>query len=407
MIVRFSCRGHSNIRATHHKTLEVTRDPEITPRATCVVGVAADFDPLAVARLRGRVRMRMRLRQGSHRAEIVGTVSPFVGVRPSLVFRLSDQIFGNTFASGASRAASHLDRGLAAVLQDSESVLEVVIEEVGEPSIAGALSLLVLPHPRRAALAPEPAERLRAVDALAAPDPNDLVELIAELQGPAEGLPFAERKRGALLERLKTGKRLAVVVPDTDDAGLRPFVRQAVQAGIPVSPLGGVAPSLTTLWVAAFEGTDWAVEEQPQRRPQRFRRRLQGMGRSPTPCVFRRVEISAEAVCAAVLETLGDRSICLAQGWGSRDERYLRGSAGAMDAGDLARFRAADPLIVAVDGDRSDEGDVPATLLRALLEGGASVRSLSRALEAETGWPRRRAYEWVQRLADESVAGED
>ncbi len=34
-------RGHPNILATHRNTIEVTRDPEISKRADCIVGVSA------------------------------------------------------------------------------------------------------------------------------------------------------------------------------------------------------------------------------------------------------------------------------------------------------------------------------------------------------------------------------
>jgi len=55
--VSFVCRGHPNIAATHGKTLELTRDVEISRRATCVLGVASDHDDRALLALRGRVEV--------------------------------------------------------------------------------------------------------------------------------------------------------------------------------------------------------------------------------------------------------------------------------------------------------------------------------------------------------------
>ena len=44
-------RGHENIRASHHSTLEITTDSEVSPRGDCIVGV--DASPLdAFRRLR-------------------------------------------------------------------------------------------------------------------------------------------------------------------------------------------------------------------------------------------------------------------------------------------------------------------------------------------------------------------
>ncbi|MEM4717148.1 MAG: DUF371 domain-containing protein [Desulfurococcaceae archaeon] len=35
-------RGHPNIKATHSTTLEITKDPDLTPRGDCIIGVNAD-----------------------------------------------------------------------------------------------------------------------------------------------------------------------------------------------------------------------------------------------------------------------------------------------------------------------------------------------------------------------------
>ncbi|MCD6301577.1 MAG: DUF371 domain-containing protein, partial [Staphylothermus sp.] len=43
-------RGHPNIRATHKTTLEITKEPHVTPRGDCIIAVNAtkatkDLDP--------------------------------------------------------------------------------------------------------------------------------------------------------------------------------------------------------------------------------------------------------------------------------------------------------------------------------------------------------------------------
>ncbi|MCB1032493.1 MAG: DUF371 domain-containing protein, partial [Acidobacteria bacterium] len=77
-ILRFRARGHANLRATHHKTLEITRDPEISLRGTCIVGVAATFDPRSVARLRGP--LRLTLEAGGREASLRAVATPFMAV---------------------------------------------------------------------------------------------------------------------------------------------------------------------------------------------------------------------------------------------------------------------------------------------------------------------------------------
>ena len=43
--MRFVGHGHERIRATHTKTLELSLDPDITERATCVIAVNARPEP--------------------------------------------------------------------------------------------------------------------------------------------------------------------------------------------------------------------------------------------------------------------------------------------------------------------------------------------------------------------------
>src|SRR5947209_6342314 len=51
--VSFLAHGHPRITGNHTKTVELTRDPEVTGRATCVVGVRSEHDDRELARLRG------------------------------------------------------------------------------------------------------------------------------------------------------------------------------------------------------------------------------------------------------------------------------------------------------------------------------------------------------------------
>ncbi len=41
--MKFTAWGHPNIRATHEKTFEFTKDEHLTPAGDCIIGVNADF----------------------------------------------------------------------------------------------------------------------------------------------------------------------------------------------------------------------------------------------------------------------------------------------------------------------------------------------------------------------------
>ncbi len=43
LIYKFSCYGHPNIKATHVKTLEITKDDGLSERGDCIIGIKADW----------------------------------------------------------------------------------------------------------------------------------------------------------------------------------------------------------------------------------------------------------------------------------------------------------------------------------------------------------------------------
>ena len=57
----FFCYGHENIRATHRKTIEFTREAELSRRGTCIIGVNADFDLQSLKKLSDRVRVVLEI----------------------------------------------------------------------------------------------------------------------------------------------------------------------------------------------------------------------------------------------------------------------------------------------------------------------------------------------------------
>src|SRR5262245_10924088 len=113
-LVSFVCRGHPNVTATHDKTLELTRDTEISRRATCVIGVASEHDDGAVRALRGPVEVTLEC-DGAREA-FTATMSPFFLGDSSLVFRRGEGLRGRTIGLDASRTAATLDRTLVAKL---------------------------------------------------------------------------------------------------------------------------------------------------------------------------------------------------------------------------------------------------------------------------------------------------
>ena len=129
MSVSFRCRGHSAIAGTHGKTLELTRDHQVTRRATCVLGVDSNHDDGELLALRGAVEVTLDCGQLSDRFE--ATVTPFFLGDDSLVFRRGPALRGRTFAYNSTKTAADVDRELVGALTNPDAILHVTVRELG------------------------------------------------------------------------------------------------------------------------------------------------------------------------------------------------------------------------------------------------------------------------------------
>ena len=124
--------GHPAIRATHDKTLELTADPVITARATCVAGVSATWNREALAQLRGPVDYLVEAGdwQGGGRA----VINPDHAVVFGFVIRRSRHTDDDTLAVASTGAAADLPRPLVAALAGPGQPVVVTITELRPPA---------------------------------------------------------------------------------------------------------------------------------------------------------------------------------------------------------------------------------------------------------------------------------
>ena len=130
-----AANGHPNILGTHSSTIEITRAPDISRRANCVIGVRAT---MGLADLSSAFKKLAK----SSTTEIVitfecggkiDTVHAWGG--PGLTFsherdmviRTSDFMCPRTLAIRADKAASDLNRELIQQLQTKEAKLHIKI----------------------------------------------------------------------------------------------------------------------------------------------------------------------------------------------------------------------------------------------------------------------------------------
>ena len=122
-------RGHPAIRATHAKTFELTAEPAITPRATCVLAVGTVLDP-NLAPLRGRVRLTLAT-PGLPALTGEATLNPDRALTDRAVIRRSRTLDADTLAVDSTLTAEDLPEEFATALTDPGREVTLTVEELG------------------------------------------------------------------------------------------------------------------------------------------------------------------------------------------------------------------------------------------------------------------------------------
>jgi hypothetical protein len=230
--VVISARGHPALQTTHAKTLEITRDTSVTPRATCVVGVAAEFDAEGLSQLRGQVELIIRA--GGFEARGDAVIYPDHRVQERIVIRRSEFGDDDTLATRSTLTANDMGSDLAAALANPETAVTLVVQErqfppplllVRSPDAPGARSRLDLLW-RQADKAVSLGARSRTD---LSPANSDAATVAVGVTCPIEELP-AEAVDW-LLAAVANGARVAVLGPRGTVA------ETLLGAGLPPSPV--------------------------------------------------------------------------------------------------------------------------------------------------------------------------
>ena len=411
--VSFVCRGHPNVAATHNKTIELTRDADISRRATCVLGVASDHDDRALLALRGRVEVTVEC--DGERDQFAATMSPFFLGDDSLVFRRGAGLRADTFAFDATKTAATVDRALVERLGSSERRLAVTIRAVaGEPA-PGALFVVALPIGNDGDIGRRAVNVLENVDLVLAEDTRKLHALARRIGiDPARATSYhdhneAQRVDG-IIERLRLGGRVALVsdagTPLCSDPGYV-VVSRAVEEGIAVCPVPGPSAMLAVLTASGLPVDRFVFGGFLPRRSsarQQALRELTALG-CAVVCYESATRL-AETV-ADIAAVRADWRVCIGREVTKIFEEFRRGTATEL-AGELAgeQTRGECTIVIAppVANDADPAADSGATahdvdaLLRSLLDQGVPASTVAQALKTMPGVGRNEAYERVLAL---------
>jgi uncharacterized protein len=131
----FTARGHPNIRATHEKTVEVTKENHLTTRGDCIAAVKAE---------KGLVDLGIEMRNAARRPDSVISLTIRVGQKvftttgrgdseltwehpTDMVARVSGYTCPRTLMVHADKAIIHMARSLVQQLKDSKAIVEVTV----------------------------------------------------------------------------------------------------------------------------------------------------------------------------------------------------------------------------------------------------------------------------------------
>jgi hypothetical protein len=127
--------GHPNVQATHHSTVEFTRDRELSKNGDCILVVAADKGltdlsaEFKVALQNSNAKLTIKIQVADHSEEIRAQGSPKLSLSnpPEMVVRKSSFASERTLGVYADKAAKDLNRELVEKLKDPKQQATLIL----------------------------------------------------------------------------------------------------------------------------------------------------------------------------------------------------------------------------------------------------------------------------------------
>ena len=345
--------GHPNVKASHSKTLEFVSEADLTPRGTCVLGVALQGDLDALARLRGAATISLDCQGVTE--QLRATLNPaWLPGEPLILRRRQQPLARRTFGFAADKGAADLDRAFVAALADPGARLDIGIRPLDAELPSGALFLAQ----------PEGREDTR----------------LAALRSLTD-LHLTERLTGLDAE-ISAGGR---VLLESDDPALQAeAVRSVAELGGQSTLVGGWSAAEGARALSGLAAINWShLIRWPNGRPAR-RDLLARLADSGAGLLLPLPAGQGEGLLPLLVKALGDRPAALVAAPNRPQEELRRDPVAALVNTSLPRDEAW--LVVAESGGLAEAGALDpklALLARRLQAAGVATKTLAAAL-AET-----------------------
>lgn len=127
----FTAWGHENITARHKRTLEFTKDAELSLDGDCILGVSANFSIYDLKELiKEGKNLKMVITVGDISDEVVFETNPEFNDKKEIVVRIGDFISDRTFGIKANKACADLKKELVEGLRNPAQKVDVLITNI-------------------------------------------------------------------------------------------------------------------------------------------------------------------------------------------------------------------------------------------------------------------------------------
>ena len=128
--------GHKHVLSLHEKTLEITKDDELTPQGDCIVGVNSGISCIDLPeKIKKKIqnpetKIKFTLKVGKFSFKVQGHGSEKLTLKhvSAIVLRKSAFTCSRTIAINCDKASSDIPRDLVRLLQDPQTKGKMIIE---------------------------------------------------------------------------------------------------------------------------------------------------------------------------------------------------------------------------------------------------------------------------------------
>ena len=128
--------GHKHVLSLHEKTLEITKDDDLTPQGDCIVGVNSNISCIDLPeKMKKKIRnpetkIKFTLKVGNYSFKVQGFGSEKLTLKhvSDIVLRKSAFTCSRTIAINCDKASSDIPRDFVRLLQNPQTKGKMIIE---------------------------------------------------------------------------------------------------------------------------------------------------------------------------------------------------------------------------------------------------------------------------------------